>query len=152
MAAYEYTIPGLFKTPADVAGAELMRLQNSPSGCTPAALVEASRDENAPLHNEFEWRDDVAAEKYREEQAKAIIRAVVIRTEDTNEPIRGFVVTPGNTSRYVDIVSALNNDAWHSHLLKQATTEMRAFQAKYRRLTELEGVNSAIEAFLRRGA
>ena len=47
-------------------------------GITPKNLVEANRDESAPLHNEFEWNDTKAAEKYRETQAGYIIRNICV--------------------------------------------------------------------------
>ena len=33
---------------------------------TPAAVVDSARPEESVLHEDFEWRDDVAAEKYRQ--------------------------------------------------------------------------------------
>ena len=59
---YSYRVPGLQKAPAEVTGRVFEELANSEGGLSPRTLVDASRDENAPLHNEFEWRDDVAAE------------------------------------------------------------------------------------------
>ena len=59
---YSYRVPGLQKAPAEVTGRVFEALANSESGLSPRTLVDASRDVNAPLHNEFEWRDDVAAE------------------------------------------------------------------------------------------
>ena len=49
-------------------------------GLTPESLLDASRDEDAPLHKEFEWDDSVAAEKYRVTQAGHLIRSIVIQT------------------------------------------------------------------------
>ena len=152
MAAFEYRVPGLFKTPADVAGAECERLQNSKQGLSPATLLDASRDVNAPLHGEFEWRDDVAAEKYRLGQAQKIIqnlRIVVTRSDGTQEQERSFVATPGGKSRYVTLAAAMSNDSWRQHLLEQAKEDMIIFQSKYRRLEELADVNAAIAKALK---
>lgn len=147
MAAFEYRVPGLFKTPADIAGAECERLQNSEQGLSPATLLDASRDASAPLHNEFEWRDDVAAEKYRLGQAQRIIqnlRIVVTRSDGTHEQERSFVVTPGGKSRYVTLAAAMKNETWKKHLLEQAREDMVCFMSKYRRLEELANVNAAM--------
>ena len=44
-------------------------------------LVDVSRPEDAPLHDEFEWDDSVAAEKYREGQARNVIHSLRIFTD-----------------------------------------------------------------------
>lgn len=151
MAAFEYCVPGLFKTPANIAGAECERLQNSEQGLSPATLLDASRDVNAPLHGEFEWRDDVAAEKYRLGQAQRIIqnlRIVVTRSDGTKEHERSFVVTPGGKSVYVTLSAAMSNESWKKHLLEQAKEDATIFLSKYRRLEELSEVNEALTGFV----
>ena len=86
MAAFEYKfkIPSVHKVSAQVAGEICNTLSNSPGGLTPHRLVEVSRDENAPMHSEFEWDDSIAGEKYREEQAKKVIQHLVIVKTDIN--------------------------------------------------------------------
>lgn len=46
-------------------------------------VVEAARDPRSPLHEHFEWDDDAAAEAWRIEQARRLIRTVrlVVITE-----------------------------------------------------------------------
>ena len=146
---YQYKVRGLQKAPAQVAGEVCEKLQNSPGGLTPKTLVEASRDKDAPLHGEFEWRDDVAAELYRENQAGGIIRNIVIVSEEQDKPDRAFVSTPGRTGNYVALDAALNNAQWSAHLLEQAKSDMVAFLAKYRRVERLTKVNAAISDFLK---
>lgn len=43
---------------------------------TPAAVVDAARDESHPLHDRFEWDDSKAAEAHRLNQARVLIRSV----------------------------------------------------------------------------
>lgn len=144
MQAFEWRIKGLQKASAETAGAVCTQLQNSETGLTPASLVEASRDENAPLHGEFEWRDDVAAEEYRKVQAAEIIRNLVITHESSGGYDRAFVITPDRKSRYVDIISAMNTEEWRKNLMRQAKNDMEAFRAKYRKLEELADVIAAM--------
>ena len=149
---YEYKLPGLVDAPAQVVGEIFEELEKSETGLTPQALVDASRDEEAPLHDEFEWRDDVAAEKYRCDQAAKIIRNVVIvKSQDDEErkaPTRAYVSIPGNEHRYVAVKAALDNAVWKEHLLLTAKREMQQFYGKYRRLDELAGVLDAIAEYL----
>lgn len=155
MAAYTYSygsVSKLFKNPAEVAGPICQKLRESKQGLTPHSLVEASRDENAPLHNEFEWDDSIAAEKYREQQASCIIRHLIIERTDIQEVRkfhdRAFVSTGENTNAYVPLDEALSNETWKNNLLTAAKRDMKIFTVKYRRLAELAGVINAIDGFL----
>lgn len=42
---------------------------------TPAQVVNAARDPASPMHDYFEWDNDAAAEKYRIDQARTLIRS-----------------------------------------------------------------------------
>ena len=151
--SYSYRVNGLQKAPAEVAGAICQQLQDSEQGLSPATLLEASRDPSAPLHNEFIWDNDEAAERYRLSQARSIIQNIVIsvkRMDGSEVKDRQFVSAPGGKGQYVSLQSALGKEEWTAHLLKQAEDELRSFEAKYRRLNELAGVNAAIEDFLKR--
>lgn len=46
---------------------------------TPRLIVDEARDPRHPLHHRFEWDDGLAAEKWRREQARALIRSVAVR-------------------------------------------------------------------------
>lgn len=62
---------------AQVVGDELSRISQAHGGrFTPAHVVEESKPKDAVLHNEFEWRDKAAAEKYRQYQARNLINVV----------------------------------------------------------------------------
>lgn len=152
MAAFEYEWKvRTHKVAAQVAGEVFERLANSEAGLTPATLLDASRDESAPLHCEFEWRDDVAAEKYRLGQSQCLIqdlRTTIVRKEGKAEQIRAFVCTGERKSEYVPLDVALGRDDWKSNLLNQARKDAEYFVAKYRQLEELSGVVAAMSDFL----
>jgi len=154
-AAYSYSygeMKRFFKNPAEVAGKVCQQLAASETGLTPKALVDASRDENAPLHNEFEWDDNIAAEKYRESQASNIIRHLIIIRTDNQEirkyKDRSFVSTGEQNNAYIPLKEALNNETWKANLLKAARQDAEIFIAKYRRLSELAGVIIELRRFL----
>lgn len=52
---------------------------------TPRLVVDESRDENHPLHSRFEWDDEIAGEKWREQQAQELIRKVRIVYREATE-------------------------------------------------------------------
>lgn len=144
---YEYRVKGLVKAPAQVAGEIMEQLEQSEAGLSPASLLDASRDENAPLHCEFEWRDDVAAEQYRLTQAGGIIRNIIRITVETQEKatVRAFVSTGERKQAYVSIATALTNEQWRKNLLESAKRDMQSFTAKYRNLDELSEVLTAMQ-------
>jgi hypothetical protein len=122
---------------------------------TPAALVDASRPEDAPLHRAFVWDDAVAAEKYREVQAGHIIRCIEVEITSESAPTRAFVpvIVQPEARGYSSIESVLVVKDAREELLARAYDELAAFERKYRNLSELAGVFAAIKALgVRHGA
>lgn len=80
---------GFVGVDANVAGVELERLAKRDQEIVPMTLVDESRPIDAPLHSCFEWDDTEAAQLYREDQAKTIIRnlQIVYVRNDTEEPL-----------------------------------------------------------------
>ena len=111
-------------------------------------LVDASRPDNAPLHSLFEWNDSIAAEKYREDQARCIIRHVytVPEEEDTeNVPVRAFFQVDSHSSDYEPTYVIMSDAEKREQLLKIAKRELESFRAKYKSLQELNKVFKAID-------
>lgn len=52
------------------------------------ALVNAARPKDSPAHDGFTWENRIAAERYREIEARKWIRVVVIRSEQDQKPER----------------------------------------------------------------
>mgnify|MGYP001809541431 CR=1 FL=1 len=70
------------------AGEELERIKQRDGTLTAPAVVDEARPDDAVLHPAFEWQDPVAAERYREIQARTLIKKVrVICPEPTQEPV-----------------------------------------------------------------
>lgn len=61
-----------------VIGEALADIEDRHGIIDPNTVVDESRPEDAPLHPAFEWRDDVAAEKWRVEQARRVVRCVEV--------------------------------------------------------------------------
>ena len=153
MAAYEYVFKGMYKVPAQTVGEVLEGLERN-GGLTPKTLLDSQRDENAPLHNEFEWDDTIAAEKWRLDQAQRMIQSIrIVQTDDTEERKayreRSFVSTPGGRNVYVSMDTAMHKEEYRNHLLEQAKRDSEVYLAKYRRMEELAAVVTAMEDFLR---
>ncbi len=142
---YEWKLPGIYDIPAQTAGEELSRIYRSCGRLEPADVVNESRREDAPLHPCFEWDDAVAAEKYRENQAGNIIRAIVTVDSECKETdgVRAFVHVE-NTYQPMSVV-VKSSDKMQA-LLQSAQSELSAFRNKYSKLSELKPVFSAIDS------
>ena len=131
------------KVSANVAAAECERLE-AEGRLTAADLVEESRSEDSPLHSEFEWRDDVAADEYRKSQARGIINSLVVVSEK-HEPVKAFVNLVATSPTYTSIQTAVSMADTRELLLQNALRELIAFQKKYKNLTEFANLFSEIE-------
>lgn len=166
MIVYKYKVKGLNKVAPEVAGAVCQQLHETEEGLTPQGLVDVSRPEDAPMHDEFEWDDAVAGEMYRVEQAKRIIRNLVIVQTDANQEReiklsihpetpekeevqdRAFQSTYEGKNLYVPLMEALTDETWRTNLLEAAKRDARCFIAKYRRLDELAKIIDDMNDFL----
>lgn len=83
------------KVNVDVAASEIRRIiSENGGGCTPPQIVESARPEESPLHRAFLWDDEKAGEYYRREQARRLIKSVVVVNRVTNTAHPEFVFIP----------------------------------------------------------
>ena len=141
-----------FPVSAQVAGDELSRLA-SESGddvdnIKPARVVEESRPDEAPLHPCFEWDDETAAERYREDQARSLIRCVrvveVSGDEEKQQICYVAVTTPEAGNCYVPMSQVMSDDDLRRQALRSAVSLLRGVQERYGHLSELAEVCAAI--------
>jgi len=142
---------------AQVAGEFLDSIAKRDGGILPEVVVSESRNEEAVLHKCFEWNDDTAAEKYREGQARSLIKNLItvniVRGEE--KPVPSFVSVKiaqqedNDSRRYVSIETAMNNSAMRDYVLQDALRELNSFRKKYRELQELSNIFDEIERLIR---
>lgn len=116
-------------------------------------IVEWARlHPESALHGCFEWDDSRAAESYRIEQARRLLRVAVTMHEPSREVIRAYVsLTPDRAdgTGYRAAVDILGDREMTAQMVTDALRELSTFQRKYaalRHVAELEGVFVAIEA------
>lgn len=130
---------------ANDANNELERIRKQHGELTPKIVVDESRDNKAVLHKCFEWNDNVAAEKYREYQARNMIGSLIVykKTAEHKEiPVRAFANIEHD---YKPIQLIMESQTLTEKLLENALRELRSFQVKYANLKELAPVFEAIE-------
>lgn len=128
-------------------------LRRADGTITPADVVDAARPESSPLHSYFEWDDTAAAEAYRIEQAKGLLRVTVtmLPSAESGKPIRvRAFVSLSNEEGYRPIVDVMSNADRRRQLLEDVLAEMRSFQQKYRHISEVAGVINAMARAERR--
>lgn len=96
----------LSDTDATIIGQEIVRMGKP----TPKQIVEAARPDNSPLHRFFTWDNAGAAESWRIEEARILVRSISVRiiNRDGEEvPVRAFHLLPSedvpNEQRYTHI-------------------------------------------------
>lgn len=139
---YSFKSGSHIKADAQAAG-EMCEKLAAEGRLTARDLVEENRPESAPLHNEFEWNNDKAAESWREHQARHIIGCLVIKTEK-KEPVRAFFNIQRSEPTYSHIEMILQSQDRTDALLRTALLELESFQRKYSMLKELAKVFEAI--------
>ena len=134
-----------FKADPEKAYAEIMTLDE----ITSENVVELARNENSVIHNEFEWDDAIAGDKWRNQQARVLINNLVIEVEqpEIKEPVQVRVLyTTPDRHDYKPIEFFVKDVDEHQKLLNQAKRELESFKKKYYSLIELTPVFEAINA------
>lgn len=118
---------------------------------TPKAVVAAAYDDASPLHPHFEWDDTVAANQYRLDQARTLIRA--IRVEDDDGEVRHgyFSVNDKGGVSYRSLADVVGSRELRLAVLVSAERDLKAWEHRYRDIQDVcEVVSSARETLTER--
>ena len=139
-----WKVKGFFKADAETVYKEITALGGSFS---PEQIVEAAREEGTELHKCFTWDDTVAAESWRRHQARMLVAQLVVRTETADkEPVAVRVIASTATrNEYKPVVKLIEAEQGYADLLARAINELKAFQQKYKAITELREIFAAID-------
>jgi|SRR5215472_15389160 len=120
----------------------------------PHAVVDDARDPKSALHTHFEWNDAKAAENYRVDQARALIRCIrVIDDDDRSRPAYLSIRTDDGVTGYRTFQDVLSSADLRQRLLEQAERDLAAWTQRYRELREIvELVRPARDELRRRVA
>ena len=161
---YEYKWNGPNRpVSAEKVALHLQKLEEEKGSVTREDFLDSARPEDSEMHKLFEWDDSIAAEKYRLEQSNKIIHSIkiTVKEQEDKEPVTmsAFVI-PGYTEGkavgpkggYINIRKAVDNVDTRAEILNDARKSTRWFMDKYRAITELSEVISAMEDFLNKTA
>lgn len=142
--------PGAVKDAKSV-GDHLELLRHEAKGeLTPEDVVRDARNGNSPLHSFFEWDDGEAAEQFRLQQARGLIRAVVaVYVSDDKPAVRQkayvHIPEPG-AQHYREVTHAMSAKKTREQVLMAAWRDLQAVRRKYQDLKEFSDVFSALDA------
>lgn len=146
------TIKGAAKANPQKIGEALTKIADAAKGrLTPKAVVETARDSKNVLHKFFDWDDQIAAGKWRLDQARTLIRAIRIE-EDDAEPVPAFLsAQDGGGMAYHTHAAVQSSADLQLAVLKGAERDLAAFEKRYRELGDIcESVREAREKATRR--
>lgn len=146
------------KAEAQAVGDRLEQLREEAGGfLTPDTVVADARSKRSPLHPCFEWDDRKAAVAHRIDQARYILRNLVVSIDVIDrEPaiVRAFLsVTPPedadeeHETAYTSVEQALRDPPLRKQVIDRARMEFQSLRRKYSDLTELADVFRAIDQF-----
>ncbi len=131
----------------------LTEIYNEYGYLTPQLVVELAKEKTHPLHSSFDWNDKSAGEKYRIEQANALIRKVKIVFKPGTEKsapqrIRAFVAPQAEDkpNEYMPIEEAMADPLTSMLILRQMEREWKELKRRYGHYVEFTAlVQSFVE-------
>ena len=99
-------------------------IDNSHEAVGTEEILADARHARSPLHTAFEWDENVAAERFRRKQAKALVGNLVVEKDGTPTRTRAFVYVshPEHEGRhvYLNVRSAMARPEFREQVIEQA--------------------------------
>jgi hypothetical protein len=133
------TLMAADKADAQKIGEELNKLAGAVGELTPAVVVETARSPRNILHRHFQWDDQKAAEAFRLDQARCLIRSIVVEddeAEDGNSQAFISISDKGGTS-YRTLTAVKNSADLQAKVLAAAQRDLTAWERRYRSLADV---------------
>lgn len=138
-------------------------------GISAQDVVTVARPKDSPLHRYFIWDNEVAAELYREEQARMMLRSIEIRVEvknggETSEQyVRAFHAIKLSESdpeasfdgdghverRYIPLAVVQDTPRYLAQIIEQAEKQLKTWAERYRTYQSLGPFQEKFEPIIR---
>ena len=136
------------KKKAQEVGEALELIRSSRGELTKSDVVESASSKSSPIHDLFEWDDQVAAHGYRLNQAGYLLRGIEVKFEETPEApsVRAFVnFTAIDDHEYHAMETVMSNKPLRETLVAQAYEELNCWRKRYSHISELAKIFKAID-------
>ena len=121
---YQWKIDGLFKGDATKCKTEI----DAHTDGTAKGVVAYAHNRKTELHKCFEWNDTKAAEKYRLDQAREVLRSfdrVRINELGEEERVRVYERTSNkNNAVYRDVIEAFDDDEFKQRIIRRVMDDV----------------------------
>jgi len=147
---YKWRAGSTFKVDAQVAGEYLEELKEQNDGLLePNVVWEAARDPESPIHEEFEWDVEKAAERHWRQRARNLMNHVAVvasYNETAGDGAPAFISVQVATKKraYVSAAQVIANEDWHEQAIASCFKQLKGLESRYGKLTELDDVWNAI--------
>lgn len=132
MVTYSWKSGSRIKADPEKVGKEL----ESIDALTPEKVLDKARSKKSAMHNCFTWEDSEAAHKWRLEEARQIVRALVVIEPIDNEPdsviqVRAYEhITVNSEPLYMPIDKVLENEDWRDQVFGAIRDGIQQLQRK----------------------
>lgn len=127
--------------------AEFVSIRGKAAVVSPAAAVDwARKNKRSVLHSKLEWNDKIAGEEYRQGQVRAILRVIVIPSQEQPRVVRAWISNPSDRvvdGGYRPLAESLATG--RTALVDEAIGSMRQWRNRYTHLPELDTLFDAID-------
>lgn len=133
------TLKSADKADPQVMGEALQKIADAADGrLTPHDVVVAAENKRHVLHRFFEWDDEKAANSYRLEQAREIVRIVRVEERPNMPAVRAFVsINEGGSTAYRSLGEIQNSRNLQLLVLKAAERDLAAWEKRYSELVDI---------------
>lgn len=157
MVKYKWSSEGnRFAADANLVGRELEKIENDNGSLDTRVMVDfARKNQDSELYKCFEWDNDIAAEKYRLQQANKVlcsISVVINESEEEREVTRAYVNivdSEDNDRKYKNIARVLENDEEYEQLKNKAYQDLLRCKDRYENVLDLEDLKEIVFSIYR---
>jgi hypothetical protein len=103
------------------------------------AIVAAARSPSHVLHKHFEWDNAVAGERYRQEQARELVRVIdIVNDGDDGRKVPAFIsVTEKSGTSYKTAAEVFDSVDLQVIVLRQAERDMLAYEKRLQQFADI---------------
>jgi len=98
----------------------------------PHEIVEIAKEKDCVIHKYFDWDNESAAEKYRINQARQLIRCLYVEIDEGNE-VRAYesILTLEDERSYLEIDRIASDQSLVDQVIETALKELNYWKLKY---------------------
>ena len=111
-------------------------------------VIEEARSEDSPIHKHFVWDNQEASHLYRKQQARHMINAVRVVSEEGNvSPVPVFVNVREESGNYYQNINVVvkTPDLW-KQVLNEVTAKLMSYETRLSALMSMEQDQSRVKS------